>query len=472
MSPFDRTWDYVFVGAGIFGVSAAKILIERKPNAKVLLIDKYSTSGQGNTIKSNACYRNVFDTEINIKLCNSSLDYYKYVENVEKTDLGLKDIGYLWLLTKEQMESRKEKSISINDRDGKISLLEFLELNEVKYTVYNKDELNQIFPLLKTTFDPEPNDDDDLIIPRKNIEFGLLGKNCGTLSPDLLVRDYESKFKRLGGHCLYDTEVIELLLKEKGKPFDEDFFPTVWRNQELGGVRVRNVRTDEIKIIKSKKYILTTGAWVNQLLEPLGVRTSIKPKKRQLFRILNMDKIVKNSSFGNRFNTFPFIILPVSSVFMKPNPEGMSIDVGVADDIGRRFETRVPEGIPKNTLENPLLDNPIGEIDFYLTNILPILNQYFPNTIDETSKIEKPSAGMYAYSIDKSPVIEYVKNLGNLYFSSGGSGSGIMKADSMGRILTSLVLGEKEAVLFNESKIVVDDFTLSSRNLPKETLVL
>ncbi|MCE7734363.1 MAG: FAD-binding oxidoreductase [Candidatus Heimdallarchaeota archaeon] len=471
MNESNMVWDYVFVGAGIFGVSAAKSLLERKPNSKILLIDKYSASGQGNTVKSNACYRNVFETDINIKLCNSSIDYYKFVENHEKTDLGLKDIGYLWLLTKEQMDSRDVKSISINNQDSRISLLEFLKLNQVEYTVFTKDQLNQMFPLLKTTFDTDFNDD-EINIPRKNIEFGFLGKNCGTLSPDLLVRHYESQYRELGGNCLYDTEVIELLLKEKGEPYDEDFFPAVWRDLELGGLRVRNTRTDEITTIQSKNYILTTGAWVNQLLEPLGVRTTIKPKKRQLFRILNMDLLVKNSNFDNRFNTFPFIILPVSGVFMKPNPEGMSIDVGVADDIGRRFETRVPDGIPKNTLENPLLDNPIGEMDFYLTNVLPILNQYFPSAIDETSKIEKPSAGMYAYSIDKSPVIEHVEALGNLFFSSGGSGSGIMKADSMGRILSSLILGEKEAILYNKSKVNVSDFTLSKRNLPKETLVL
>lgn len=471
MTISDKVWDYVFVGAGVFGVSAAKNLIERKPNSKILLIDKYSAAGQGNTIKSNACYRNVFDTNINIQLSNASIEYFNFVENEEKVDLGLKDIGYLWLLTKEQMDSRKDKKIEIAGKSDKVSLLEFLKLNHVEYTIYTKEELNQIFPLLNTTFTSDYTMD-GLNVPTKNIEFGFLGRNCGTLSPDLLVMHYESKFKELGGNCLYDTEVIEILLKEKDQPLDEDYFPTVWRNQEVGGMKVRNTSTNEIFIIKSKNYILTTGAWVNQLLEPLGVRTSIKPKKRQLFRLLDMDRIVKNTEFGNKFATFPFLILPVSGVFLKPNPEGMSIDVGVADDVGRRFETRVPEGVPTNTLENSLLDNPLGEIDFYLTNILPILEQYFPGVIDETTKIEKPSAGMYAYSIDKSPVIEKIDNLGNLYFSTGGSGSGIIKADSMSRILISLILGETEASLFDSSKVKVSDFTLQKRNLPKETLVL
>ncbi|OLS28363.1 MAG: Monomeric sarcosine oxidase [Candidatus Heimdallarchaeota archaeon LC_2] len=434
-------WDYVFVGAGIFGVSAAKNLIERRPNSKILLIDKYSTSGQGNTIKSNACYRNVFETEININLCNSSIDYFKHVENSEKTNLDLKDIGYLWLLTQAQMESRMEETISVGSKDKKISLIEFLKLNNVEYAIYSKNELQQMLPSLKMTFGDQIKDD-GINFPIKNIEFGLLGKNCGSLSPDLLVRHYESKFKEMGGSCLYDTEVTELLLKEKGQPLDEDFFPTVWRDMEIGGLKIRNLDTDEVTLIESKNYIMTTGAWVNQLLEPLGIRTWVKSKKRQLFRILNMENLVKNSHFDNRFNTFPFIILPVGGVFMKPIPDAMSIDVGCSDDIGRRFETRVPEGIPNDTLENPLLDNPSAEIDFYLTNVLPVLNQYFPTEIDETSKLEKPSAGMYAYSIDKSPVIEHVKKLGNLYFSSGGSGSGIMKADSMGKILTSLILDE------------------------------
>ena len=282
-----KEWDYVFVGAGIFGVSAAKNLIERSPNSKILLIDKYSTSGQGNTIKSNACYRNVFDTEINIKLCNASIDYFKHVENTENTNLDLKDIGYLWLLTKEQMASREEKTISVGPNDKKISLIEFLKFNDVEYKIYSKQELQLMLPSLKMTFEEE-SEDDGINFPIKNIEFGLLGKNCGSLSPDLLVRHYESKFKEMGGFCMYDTEVTELLLKEKGQPLDDDFFPTVWRDLEIGGLKVRDVQTDEISIIKSKKYIMTTGAWINQLLEPLGIRSWVKSKKRQLYRILNM----------------------------------------------------------------------------------------------------------------------------------------------------------------------------------------
>ena len=55
----DFTWDYVFVGAGIFGVSTAKSLLERKPDSKILLIDKYSASGQGNTVNSNVLHATI-----------------------------------------------------------------------------------------------------------------------------------------------------------------------------------------------------------------------------------------------------------------------------------------------------------------------------------------------------------------------------------------------------------------------------
>ena len=111
-------------------------------------------------------------------------------------------------------------------------------------------------------------------------------------------------------------------------------------------------------------------------------------------------------------------------------------------------------------------------MEFYLLNVLPVLKTYFPTIFSEKTKIDTPSAGMYAYSLDKFPVIEKITSLQNLFFCSGASGSGIMKADAIARILVSLIVDEPECTLFGEYQIKVADFGLSKRNLPKETLVL
>ena len=116
------------------------------------------------------------------------------------------------------------------------------------------------------------------------------------------------------------------------------------------------------------------------------------------------------------------------------------------------------------------LDNPRGEIEFYQTDVLPVLKAYFPDEFNEKVPIEHPSAGMYAYSLDKFPIIS--KELGNLFICTGASGSGIMKGDAIARINVANILGKKTCALFDGSEIEVERFSIHKRNLPQETLIL
>lgn len=469
--PDQIIWDHIVVGAGILGTVTAKYLKEKNPETQILLIDKYSTVGQGNTSKSNACFRNVFDTHLNIVLSGSSIDYYKFMENENKIDLGIQEFGYLWLLSDDQYNARNEKCINFNEEDNNrlVSFIEFLDLNNIEYKIITKNEIESILPLLKTTFNGIT---DEYGLPFENITYGLLGKQCGALEPDLLVKAYENSYKKLGGKCQYETKVIEILLKEKGKPYDPDYIPTIWRDSEIGAIKIRNHDRNLISILQTKNLIITTGAWINQLLDPIGINSTIKPKKRQLYRICSLNSLVENNHFNQEINSIPFIILPVGGVFLKPIPAANCVEVGCSDDIGRRFETRNQISNEAHNLQNKFLDDPRGEIDFYLYNILPVLESYFPTVFSEKNRIENPSAGMYAYSTDKFPVIERVEKLENLYFCSGASGSGIMKADSVGRIFAALISNQEFCRLFNGFKIKISDFSLDKRNLPRETLVL
>lgn len=456
----NNIYDYIIVGAGILGCATAAYLKESLKSSKILLLDKYSSCGQGNTSKSNACYRNVFDTELNIQLCNASIDYYKEVQ--KKHDIGLKEVGYLWLLNEEQMRMRKEKRIEIDNKDKKYSLLDFLDLQKVKYKIYNQEEIKKLFPSIKISATLEENECE--------IKYGLLGHQCGTLGPDLLVKYYEEKYRELGGECVYGYEVQEVIIKGKRKDYDQDYFTTVWRNSEVAGIKVLNLKTKTEETLKSKNVVLCTGAWINQLLYKLGIHIGVNAKKRQLFRINNKKTFVINNNFTNVFQAIPFIILPLGGVFIKPIPENGSVDVGCSDDLMRRFEREPDLADKKYDPFKNNIDNPHGDLEFYQTDVLPVLQSFFPSEFNEKVKIEHPSAGMYAYSLDKFPII--TKELGNLYICTGASGSGIMKGDAIARINVANILNQKECTLFNGLRIGVKDFSLHERKVPQETLIL
>jgi glycine/D-amino acid oxidase-like deaminating enzyme len=450
-------WDYIIVGAGVLGVATAYYLKKKLPNKKILLIDKYSGAGFGNTGKSNAAYRN-------------TTNFYKFMEK-KGSNLDLKEVGYLWLLTEDQFTAKNQPSISIeeNNTDSKISLLDFLNTNNIEYEIFNKDELRDLLPFLKQEF---AKTNENNLVNGLNIKYGFLGKQCGALDPSLVVKMYEKLFKDLNGNTRYNTEVLQILLREKNQKFDEDYFTTVWRDSQVGGLKLRNTKSNKISILKTDNLILTTGAWINQLLDPIGINSSVKPKKRQLFRLCGLEGFVNNEKFKNKQKSIPFLILPIGGVFIKPIPEVRCVDVGTSDDIGRRFETRTLESEKKENLDNRYLDNPQGELEFYLTNVLPVLELYFPMIFTEEKRIDNPSAGMYAYTLDKFPIVEKNQNLGNLTICSGASGSGIMKADAIARICVSAALSMQKCELFDKSSINVSDFSIRERNLPKETLIL
>jgi len=96
------------------------------------------------------------------------------------------------------------------------------------------------------------------------------------------------------------------------------------------------------------------------------------------------------------------------------------------------------------------------------------LNHYFPQLKDYS--LFSKWAGYYAYYWpDKNPVIEKVSNI---QWVSGTSGSGIMKADAIGRITAARSLDLKEIELFDETKFQVTDLSLKKRKVDTEELII
>jgi len=449
-------YDYCIIGGGVMGCAIGKTLLEQHPDASIVIVEKNTAAGQGNTIRSNAAYRNIFDTELNIQLAASSIKYYHDMEE-QGEDFGRRQIGYLFLLTAEQYEQYNTAKLDYSDEV--ISFFEFLDCHDIAYEIYTQDQLQVMFPELVL----EPSSDVANLIGAKPITYGFLGKQCGNFSPDLVVQHYLRHYLNAGGEIRYQTRVESLKLGNPAAAFDPDYIPKVWEEMEIKAIEVSH--QGNTSFIRAEQFIVATGAWINELLDPLGIQSLVKAKKRQLFTVEQVGDFISNHQFPNDHSIFPFVILPTGGVFLKPKGEAKSVVIGTSDVIGRRFEPTYP--LNQSTFSN--LDNPQAESDFYLYNILPVLQSYFPSVFDEYTQF-KGTAGFYAYSVDKYPVID--RALSNLVMVSGASGSGIMKADSIARIAVALVLQEQYAQLYNGFEIEVSRFGIKHRDLPDETLVL
>jgi glycine/D-amino acid oxidase-like deaminating enzyme len=97
-----------------------------------------------------------------------------------------------------------------------------------------------------------------------------------------------------------------------------------------------------------------------------------------------------------------------------------------------------------------------------------VFTKYFPQFID--CQPFSAFAGLYEINtIDGQPLV-FEEN--DLMFVGGASGSGILKADAIGRIATALYKGEEYALLYGDQKFKVSDLGVKNRNIEPEKLVI
>ena len=423
--------DILVIGAGILGLSSAYYLKKGNPGKRVVVVDRHGGPGQGNSAKSEGGYRNLFTSETNYLLADSTIDFFEHLEGGLGHDVKLARIGYLFLYSEEQYSGMKEAFDRVEKRGTETRII-------------GKEELQKTIPDLVTDFG---DDEEAELLGLEPVDLGVFGAKCGGVDADALVRAYEAEFLKLGGEINYGTEVERLILKPveeleiPGEPF-------VWQESHIVGAE-----TDKGEI-KAETTVVAAGAWSDTLLDPLGIDSFMRPKKRQIFVFKDpkLEGLMKVEGL-NEYGVLPLTILPKASVLFRPELSEGSVWLGCADDLGRAYG---------------LEDEPEAEEDYYTNNVYHVLVKYFP--CFEDVRPMNMWAGQYAInSFDGLPVV--FAEEGMIYVGAA-SGSGIMKCDALGRIAAALYAGEDEAELYGDRSFRVSDLGVRHRNVERETLII
>ncbi len=404
-------FDTIIVGAGVICASTAFYLQKYSPNQKILLIDKNSKIAAGNTSRSAALYRNLFSSKTSQVLSTSSIGFYETIAS----KIGLKNLGYLWMFSQDDWKKSQKGLQKLNDQSETFDILSAKEFS-------NNLQLNF-------------NSSDDF----PEIHQALYGHRCGSLSAINLAKYYSKHFEALGGRIVLEKNIQKLSLSE-----EERHFPP-WSD-----VKLLSITDQNRDVYSADNFLFATGAWTNDLLTPIGIASQIYPKKRQMFTLkLDPTQIVSNSKVST-----PILILPTGGVYVKPVLRNGIIMVGSANELGNPYQM---DDYP-----------PDANQEYFEFAIKPVLQHYFPKLNE--FKILSKWAGYYAYYWpDKNPVIEKVSNI---QWVSGTSGSGIMKADAIGRISAAKTLGLEKVELFDGTKFQVDDLSLKRRKVDIEELII
>ncbi|MGY5876511.1 MAG: FAD-binding oxidoreductase [Candidatus Thorarchaeota archaeon] len=434
-----ENFDIIIVGAGVLGVATAYYMQKNNPDKKILLLDRYLTAGQANTAMSAAAVRNMFASSTNQVLTDTSI---KYFENVQEQghDLFFEKCGYLWLLSDMQFNS-----------DSVQMWMKRMETSGISYKVFDKQQLKGMIPGLNVDF---ANDEEAELMNLKEVSYGLFGADCGVLDPTRLVEYYLEEFKKLSSvKPRFGVNVTNLILEADPK-LELPGEPYVWQMK-----RVNGVKTEDGKELRAGIVVLATGAWANELLDPIGLNSQTKAKKRHIFVIHGHDKpglieLLDTKGFSD-LNCIPFTILPSAGVYFRPQLQEKGFWIGCGDKVGREYKYIQTD------------EDLVPESAYYETSMYPVLSKYFPAFTD--TRPVNSWAGGYCYAPDAIP---FVYEECGVLVVNGASGSGIMKADAMARIADALYRGKEEAELFGGKKVSTKMLSIKDRDVEVESVVI
>ncbi|MFF1830639.1 NAD(P)/FAD-dependent oxidoreductase [Paenarthrobacter sp. NPDC058040] len=220
----------VILGGGIMGTSIAFHLAEAGVKNVVLL--ERNVLGSGSSAKPLGGVRATFSDPGNIKLGQRSLEAYERFGEKFRTDIGLRQVGYLFLCRTESELLEIEDSTHIQRRLGGSSRM------------VSPDEAHDINPFLD---------------PRVLVAASYSPRD-GFAQPSKVVKAYAEAAQQLGVTICQGTEVLGI---------------------DASGGEVRAVHTNRGSI-RTATVICTAGAWSTRLGAMAGVHLPIEPVRRQI----------------------------------------------------------------------------------------------------------------------------------------------------------------------------------------------
>ena len=458
-----EAYDVVIVGAGAMGLASAYHLSLNHPDVSVLVVEARSGPGEGSMGASAAMVRDVFGSPENHRLAKSSIAFYRHLMEEHEELRGpspLLDLyGYLWLLPE---RLREEYYGVVAQSHGSIDAVPL-----------GLDELRSC-PGLEAA--PGRWFEGDDAEPPEAITGGLFGRNCGAVAPEVLARFYYEESRRRGVEFAFGTVAQRLsfegrenlLLHEpSGRPF-------AFQQHMKGKLRIARVDFGDGRSVRTDRVIVAAGGWAEKLLHPIGFATACSPRAQVLFSVsgpavhelLDWEPPVDPIDRPNGRPRMPFVIFP-SGVTLKPIFPERRIWVGCVDRVAHPVGTREDPGRDGRLDFSPA---ELGDREAFSTDVLPGLTPYLPRFETNDVRLETSWGGYYHFSPEGLPVLDQASY--GVVFVGGDSGSGVMKADSLGRLVAAVYDGRKEARLYEGGSFRLDRLSLERRAVHDETIIL
>ncbi len=269
MIDLPRSAAVVIVGGGVMGTSIAYHLAAGGQR-DVVLLERADLFGQGATGKCAGGVRHQFATEINVRLSTASIRMLENFEAEPGHAIGLRQCGYLFMLTRAEDVAAFRQNVALQHRLGVMT--EWLSADDVRYRL----------PQVRT---------DDVL-------GGTFYARDGIADPSGVIDGYVSGARRLGVKLLTGVEVTGLAVSSHA---------------------VQTVHTDAGSI-EAATLINAAGPFAADVGRMHGAALPISPLRRQMVLTSPLPQIPPD---------FPFLIDFATGLYF--HPEGAGLLTGMAN---------------------------------------------------------------------------------------------------------------------------------------------
>jgi sarcosine oxidase subunit beta len=219
----------VVIGGGVIGTSAAFHLAEA--GVEVVLVER-AALGSGSTRRAAGGVRTQFSDVLNIEIAKRSLAAFRDFDRRPGWEIALKQVGYLFVLTRDSDVEAFEQSVALQNERGLGS------------RIVTPAEVRTLCPILAG---------DDILA-------GAFSPGDGHAAPEDVVQGYAVGTRAHGGHIEVGCEVLVI---------------------EVRGHDIAEVLTSR-GAVRTSAVICAAGAWSRRCGAMAGVELPVSPLRRQI----------------------------------------------------------------------------------------------------------------------------------------------------------------------------------------------
>jgi sarcosine oxidase, subunit beta len=219
----------VIVGGGVIGTSAAFHLAEA--GVDVVLLER-GQLGSGSTARAAGGVRTQFSDALNVEIARRSLDAFRDFGRRPGWEIDLKQVGYLFVLSRESDVEEFQRSIALQNEYGLDS------------RILTAREVRELCPLVEG---------DDILA-------GAFSPSDGHATPEGVVQGYAFAARAHGAEIRVNCEVLDI---------------------KTSGHAITEVVTQQGSI-RTSTVICAAGAWSRSCGGMVGVELPVTPLRRQV----------------------------------------------------------------------------------------------------------------------------------------------------------------------------------------------